>query len=143
MVFNPDFLKKNHFITFTLDKMLITARKLAFLQPANEVWGKVMFFRPVCRSFCSRGRGVPVPLHAGIHPRVGTPPWAGTPSAHCMLGYGQQARGTHPTGMQSCYSVSLFLKITYQHEVNGTTDFFNYYAYLLARRHCHGYKRSK
>ena len=38
------------------------------------------------------------------------------------------------------YSVSLLLKITYQHEVNDTTV---YYAYLLARRHCHGYKRSK
>ena len=35
-------------------------------------------------------------------------PWADTPSpwadppAQCMLGYGQQAGGTHPTGMQSC-----------------------------------------
>ena len=34
-------------------------------------------------------------------------PWAGTPPGQvhppqCMLGYGQQAGGTHPTGMHSC-----------------------------------------
>ena len=32
-----------------------------------------------------------------------TPPWADTPPVQCMLGYGQQAGGTHPTGMHSCY----------------------------------------
>ena len=47
-----------------------------------------------------------------VHPRTGTPPWAGTPGQvhpqqvhplsrytprQCMLGYGQ-----HPTGMHSC-----------------------------------------
>ena len=31
-----------------------------------------------------------------IHPRAGTPP------VQCMLGYGQQAGGTHPIGMHSC-----------------------------------------
>ena len=39
-----------------------------------------------------------------------TPPWADTSllagvhtlTAQCMLGYGQQAGGTHPTGMHSC-----------------------------------------
>ena len=40
--------------------------------------------------------------------RVRHPPGleAGTPPAKCMLGdgrYGQQAGGTHPTGMQSCF----------------------------------------
>ena len=51
-------------------------------------------------------------------PQAGTlpwqvPPWAGTPPDRypprqvqppqkCMLGYGQQAGGTHPTGMHSC-----------------------------------------
>ena len=57
---------------------------------------------------------------AGTHPsrytppRAGTPPWAGTPPPagtlpqhlhppqQCMLGYGQQAGITHPTGMHSC-----------------------------------------
>ena len=54
-----------------------------------------------------------------VHPRAGTHPQAGTPPgqtnpppgdtlsgqaspARCMLGYGQQADGTHPTGMHSC-----------------------------------------
>ena len=41
-------------------------------------------------------------------PQAGTPrpprqgPPGGTP-LQCMLGYGQQAGGTHPTGMHSCY----------------------------------------
>ena len=65
---------------------------------------------------CVCPQGVSAPLHAGIHfpgtsgrhpPRADTPlgrhpPWADTPSAQCMLGYGQQAGGTHPTGMHSC-----------------------------------------
>ena len=33
----------------------------------------------------------PCPVHAGIH----------IPPAQCMLGYGQQAGGTHPCGMHS------------------------------------------
>ena len=35
-------------------------------------------------------------------PQADTPPDRHLP-AQCMLGYGQQAGGTHPTGMQSCY----------------------------------------
>ena len=45
----------------------------------------------------------------GRHPPGQTPPWADTPfpradppPAQCILGYGQQAGGTHPTGMHSC-----------------------------------------
>ena len=36
-----------------------------------------------------------------VHPprQVHTPP----PPAQCMLGYGQQAGGTHPSGMQFCF----------------------------------------
>ena len=34
-------------------------------------------------------------------PQAGTPP-AGTPPPQRMLGYSQQAGGTHPTGMHSC-----------------------------------------
>ena len=37
-------------------------------------------------------------------PRAGAPPGRYPPHRQkCMLGYGQQAGGTHPTGMQSCY----------------------------------------
>ena len=46
------------------------------------------------RGCLSRGRGV---CPGGLP----LPP-ADTPLAQCMLGYGQQAGGTHPTGMQSC-----------------------------------------
>ena len=41
----------------------------------------------------------PLPVHAGIHP-----------PAQCTLGYGQQAGGTHPTGMHTC-SVQVMLSI--------------------------------
>ena len=43
------------------------------------------------------------------HPLADTPFWADTPGrplAQCMLGYGQQADGTHPTGMHSCFVYS-------------------------------------
>ena len=39
----------------------------------------------------------PCPVHAGIHSPC---------PAQCMLGYGQQAGGTHPTGMHSCFAKS-------------------------------------
>ena len=38
----------------------------------------------------------------GRHPPGQTHPSDRHPPAQCMLGYGQQADGTHPTGMQSC-----------------------------------------
>ena len=60
---------------------------------------------------------------AGTPPWVGTPPWAGRPPGQvhplgrytpgqvhprqCMLGYGQQAGGTYPTGMHSCSCILL------------------------------------
>ena len=36
-----------------------------------------------------------------VHPWAGKPPWTWYPPPQCMLGYGQQAGGTHPTGMHS------------------------------------------
>ena len=44
-----------------------------------------------------------------VHPPAGATPWAGTlpPGRYTppamKFGYGQQAGGTHPTGMHSCY----------------------------------------
>ena len=62
----------------------------SLLPPANEVCEGYVF-APVCQSFCSRGeylgRYTPGQVH---HPR------------QCMLGYGKQADGTHPSGMHSC-----------------------------------------
>ena len=85
---------------------------VGFLPPANKVCDGYVF-TGVCLS-----TGVSAPMHAGIHtpgrhpqadthlPRVDTLPWVDTPSAQCMLGYGQQAGGTHPTGMHSCFFCS-------------------------------------
>ena len=49
------------------------------------------------------GRYTPRQVHptGRYTPQVGTPPGRYTPQ-QCMLGYGQQAGGTHPTGMHSC-----------------------------------------
>ena len=45
--------------------------------------------------------GVPGQVHP---PWAGTHPWAGTPPGAVHAGrYGQQAGGTHPTGMHSCF----------------------------------------
>ena len=55
------------------------------------------------------GEGVVEPL--GRHPTGQTHSprtdtlWADTP-LQCMLGYGQQVVGTHPTGMHSCLFIS-------------------------------------
>ena len=71
---------------------------LTFLPPANEVWGKVMFLHLcVTTGICLQGgpaSGWGVSCMGGL----GRPPqntWDTT-------GYGQQAGGTHPTGMNSC-----------------------------------------
>ena len=68
------------------------------LPPAKEVCEGYVF-----TGVCLSTWRVSAPLHAGIHtlPRTDTP-WADTPLPQCMLGYGQQAGGTHPTGMYSC-----------------------------------------
>ena len=84
-------------------------------------FAKVMFSQV---SVCPQG--VSASLHAGIQPPLGRhsswvdntpgqthllgrqpmgrhPSWADTsPPVQCMVGYGQQAGGTHPTGMHSC-----------------------------------------
>ena len=96
-----------------------TSVNKASLPPANEVWGKVIFlylsvilFTGGYRQVHPLGRYTPLP--GQIHPPGRyTPPWAGTPSwagtphgrypQQCMLGYGQQTGGTHPTGMHSCW----------------------------------------
>ena len=98
------------------------------LPPANEVWGKVIFLHLSVILFT--GGAVPWQVPSGRYtPQAGSPllgrytppgrytPWAGTPPGRytphqCMLGYGQQAVGTHPTGMHSCsaflFTVTLF-----------------------------------
>ena len=41
------------------------------------------------------------------HPPPADTPPADTPPAQCMLGYDQQVGGTHPTEMQSCFSLQV------------------------------------
>ena len=85
-------------------------RKLPrYLPPATKLrQGNV--FTPVCssvhRGVCHPSPGQTPP---GRHPPGQKPPQADTPPAQCMLGYGQQAGGTHPTGMYSCLIQNLTL----------------------------------
>ena len=110
-----------------------------FLPPANE-FCEGYVFTPVCQSFCLQGeylgrytpQGRYTPWagnpNGQIHPPGRYTPWAGTPPGRYTsqgrynpLGavhagrYGQQAGGTHPTGMHSCLFVCLFFfsKIMY------------------------------
>ena len=99
--------------------------KLPLLPPANEVWGKVIFSVACVKNSVHRGGGVPGQVHpqgrftpqAGTlpppgtvhpHPQAGTPPPHPSGQVHPPPGavhagkYGQQAGGTHPTGMHSC-----------------------------------------
>ena len=95
------------------------------LSPANEVWGKVIFLHLSVILFTGGkylGRYPRADTPPGrytpwqVHPRAGAPPWQVHPwqvppgryppgryLRQCMLGYGQQAGGTHPTGMHSCF----------------------------------------
>ena len=95
-----------------------------FLPPANEVCEGYVF-----TGVCLSTRGCLTHCMLGYTPLTGTPPgevhspgqtppgrytpaWSDTPAsecwdtntppAQCMLGYGQQAGSTHPTGMHSC-----------------------------------------
>ena len=82
-------------------------------------------FSSVCLEFCPQRRGVYTPqayipwadIPPSRHPSLPSACWDthtplasacwDTPPAQCMLGYGQQAGGTHPTGMHSCSKILL------------------------------------
>ena len=66
-----------------------------FLPPANEFCEDYVF-TPVCQSFCSQEGGV------CLSACWDTPPRSSTPRAVHAGRYGQQASGTHPTGMHTC-----------------------------------------
>ena len=78
-------------------------------------------YTPHCQQVHPSSRYTPGQVHPRqVHPPLpaGTPlqqvhPRAGTPPPQCMLGYGQQADGKHPTGMHSCFTV-------FQHTFNAT-----------------------
>ena len=71
---------------------------------------KVMFLHlSVHGGVSASGRGVSATPQAAI-PWADIPPLGRHPPVQCMLGYGQQAGGTHPTGMHSCFPLSMILK---------------------------------
>ena len=88
------------------------------LPPATKL-GQGYVFTPVCQSFCSHvHRGVCLPLLENTPTQADTPwqtpsPLADNPQAdtappgQCMLGYGQQVGGTHPTGLHTCCEENL------------------------------------
>ena len=89
-------------------KSLISSVIFQFLPPATKL-GQGNIFRSVCQEFCPQG-GLP---HCMLgytqttppptpEPEAGTPRPDQTPSTVHAGRYGQQAGGTHPTGMQSC-----------------------------------------
>ena len=91
---------------------LLALRSKTLLPSATKL-GQGNIFRSVCQEFCPRGGGVSAPLHAGIHthPREHPPPrdQRQTPSSAVHAGkYGQQAVGTHPTGMHTCFVTFMY-----------------------------------
>ena len=97
---------------------LFTARKRSL--------GQGNIFTPVCQSFCSRGEGstwagtLPpgpgTPQTRYTPPGTRYPPKPGTPPLAVHAGrYRQQAGGTHPTGMHSCYRMHLHVKHLFYH----------------------------
>ena len=112
---------------FTLGINIITAR--------NEVGSRLCFY--TCLWFCSRGGGegglcpiacwdTPPPRSRPTrtrHPRGQSspgadPPGPDTPQTVHAGRYGQQAGGTHPTGMQSCW----FMPVPFKPRVSDGTD---------------------
>ena len=74
------------------------------LPPANEVWGKVMFFHPSVSYSVHVGGGVyPSMQWAGGYVTKGYVTGGGVTTGV----YGQQAGGMHPTGMLSCLKLEL------------------------------------
>ena len=112
-------------------KFCITSYRICIITTCKRSLGQGNIFSSMCQEFCSQG-GVPgqVPPWAGtpsprqVHPWAGTPPpdryppgmytlplgrntplGRYTPTGTVHAGrYGQQAGGTHPTGMHSCFN---------------------------------------
>ena len=83
-----------------------TFEELHYYRPQTK-FGARRIFAPVCHS-----------VHKGGGTWAGTPPWqvhprAGHPPGQVHpLGYGQQAGGTHPTGMHSCFFHIRYLRFS-------------------------------
>ena len=79
--------------------------------------------------------------YPGRHPLGRKPPWQTFPLAQCMLGYGQQAGATHPTGMHSCiYSVDkeiFFPENSFQNSFNADNRGFQKKTDLTNHLNCY------
>ena len=144
-LFSTQVLKWNILVERTENPLCHSLSLNYFYRPQTK-FAKVMFLHV---SVCPRVGGVPGQVPPGqVHP-----PWAGTsPRAgtlfppQCMLGYGQQAGGTHPTGMYSC-SVSIFsgsecffiwLKSWFSYRLLATVNQLSNGSHLdFTSRHCH------
>ena len=96
---------------------------LPFTPPATKL-GQGNIFSSLCQEFCPQQGSAP--LHAGIPPSPGadTPLDQAPPGAVHPGRYGQQAGGTHPTGMQSCLSlISAFHEKTQNSSAKGRIGF--------------------
>ena len=86
-----------------------------FFYRSQRSWGKVIFSKACVKDSVHRGG-------PGRHPQEQTPPWEQTypgeqtypqgadtppPGAVYAGRYGQQAGGTHPTGMHTCFYTSI------------------------------------
>ena len=72
-----------------------------YLPPATKL-GQGYVYIPVCNSVHGQTSWIEPPPAPGRYPPADTPP-----PTQCMLKYGQQAVGTHPTGIQTCYIILL------------------------------------
>ena len=107
---------------------------IAFLAPANEVWGKVIFSQMFV---CPQGRGVSFPACITGHiTRRGLPlgrlsPGGQTPfrAPWDTMGYCQQAGGTHPTGMHSCSECDCIFKSNYWRSQSHNLNSYHWHPY--------------
>ena len=110
-----------------------TTKIITFLPPATKLrQGNI--FTPVTGRVTANHPGQ---TPHSRHPRADTPPpsacWDTPSPAQCMLGYGQQAGGTHPTGMHSCFFVFPFTILKYIAILDDNT--YHPYRTTLNRRH--------
>ena len=114
-----------------------TTKIITFLPPATKLrQGNI--FTPVSHSVHREGvcQSPRADTPQQTPPSRHLPPsacWDTPSSAQCMLGYGQQAGGTHPTGMHSCFFVFPFTILKYIAILND--NMYHPYRTTLKRRH--------
>ena len=115
---------------FRHSKLETVVKESPFITTCKRSLGQGNIFRSVCQEFCSHGgeylgRYPPdqvlppstryhQPPGPGTPSRPGTPPGPGTSLGAVHAGrYGQQAGGTHPTGMHYCFLSFFYFQFPY------------------------------